>query len=226
MKHPQYIFAFNKKAFGPVDPGITPMNIQMLKQFAERSLMLGRRHELESNEDFGQALPYIVLVNGNGLFTYRRTKLVGESRLAGNLSVGIGGHIDAGDAQFTAPNVIDPLQTFAAAIGRELDEELIFTSPDGKESKLSGIDKEALMTMAPSMAGLINDTSNEVGRVHYGIFMVLRVPDGYNVRCAEEELETIGFTDPTKVTGEFESWSNLVTKFMNQGAPSDRPREM
>jgi predicted NUDIX family phosphoesterase len=213
MKHPQYIVAFHKKQFGEVGDGITPMGIADLKERAERSLFIGRRHELEINEEFGQALPYVVVMNDTGIFTYRRTAKVGEQRLAGNYSIGIGGHIDANDVKFSDASIIHPLATIAAAITRELNEELVLTK-DGVDLSLEDLAPAVQQGMYPHMLGIINDTSNEVGRVHYGILMSIRIPDGFTVRCREEELETVGLIQKPESTEGYENWSKLVLDFL------------
>lgn len=221
MKHPHYIVAFNKKMFGDVIEGIQPMNITDLKDRADKSTFIGRRHELETNEEFGQALPYIILTNSTGIFTYQRTKQIGEERLAGKKSIGIGGHIDAGDVKFIAPNVIYPMGTLAAAITREVSEELVFMNEAGEEIDLASLDMDAQHAIAPMMLGIINDTSDEVGRVHYGIFMSMRIPDNIKVRCREDELTTIGFIQqPSHEEAEgYESWSKLVIEFLYGDKP-------
>ncbi len=214
MKHPQYIVAFYKEAFGLLTGGVSPMEFKEFMERAEQSFFVGRRHELELNEAFGQALPYIVLYNDGGVFTYQRTAKVGEKRLAGNYSIGIGGHIDAGDVKFKDHSIIDTVRTLADASRRELDEELVF-STESEDFSFSELPPEVRIAMAPQFLGVINDTTNEVGRVHYGMLMAMRVPNMYSVRCREEELATIGFLDPeAELATQYENWSNLARRHM------------
>lgn len=216
MKHPQHILAFYKEAFGMVLGGITPMTLADFLERAHQSLMVGRRHELEMNEAFGQVLPYVVLHNDGGIFTYQRTSKVGEQRLAGNYSVGIGGHIDASDVQFSKPSVIAVVDTLTGAMRRELDEELVFSYNDSEQFAFSELDPVVRLSMAPQFVGIINDTSNEVGRVHYGLLFTMRVPNMLAVRCREDELATIGFLSPdTDVATSYENWSDLAIRHLN-----------
>lgn len=220
MKYPYHIAAFDKQAFGIVQDGINTMAIAELKERAEQSFILIRRHEAETDERFGQVLPYILLRQGDGLFTYQRTSKVGEQRLAGNFSVGIGGHVDMGDIAVWAghgqPQMIDFLGTLASALGREVDEEIIFTDKDGKEYTLGNLPPDYKKSMTPDIIGIINDLSNPVGRVHYGILMVMTVPMELSVRCAEEELVTVGFQDLKTMTINegFENWSRLAIEHL------------
>lgn len=221
MKHPQHILAFDKKAFG-IEPlaGFIKMTPRTFFESASRSLFIGRREELEQDERFGQALPYIVLFQRANefqtsprVFAYQRTKKVGEQRLAGNLSVGLGGHMDLSDVAMQ-DSAIDILLTFARSIARELNEELVFKHP-GSGNMLSYDQVRSNQTdMFPKFVGLINDTTNAVGRVHYGCVMAMEIPVGYEPRCKEEELTTIGWSLPSETLalgeGALENWSQLV----------------
>lgn len=229
MKHPYHIAAFDKKHFGMVQDGINTMAIAELKERADQSLVLIRRHEAETDERYGQVLPYIILRQGDGLFTYRRTSMVGEQRLAGNFSVGIGGHVDMGDVAVWAalsedkPKVIDFLGTLAQAIGREVDEEIIFSTKEGAEYRLGTLPPEFKKSMTPDVIGIINDLSDPVGRVHYGILMVMTVPSELAVRCAEAELETVGFSDlyTMDTSRDYENWSRLAVEHLKSVAQTE-----
>ena len=54
---------------------------------------------------------------------YRRRAGVGESRLAGNLSIGFGGHIEISDVQHDE-GVIDRPDTLMVAALREIEQEI------------------------------------------------------------------------------------------------------
>ncbi len=213
MKHPQYILAFDKEAFGrdvATSDGFIRMEFGAFIERAQKALFVGRRHELETNERFGQLLPYIMVRQQGKTFVYRRTKMVGEQRLAGMASVGIGGHVDLVDVCANHDSVIDFMATLAVAVGRELFEELIFVEADGKEWDVQKF-RAAGIHPTPKFLGVINDMSNEVGRVHYGAVFTLEVPTEYTVKCKEAELETVGFVD--NFDGyELESWSAILRR--------------
>src|SRR5271165_6682559 len=100
MKHPQYILAVDRKRFGELQHPLNIMHIDDFHRRAAGSLVISRREELEKDEKYGQILPYVVLWQRDqktgdiSLFTYRRAKGSGESRLLGSHSVGVGGHVD------------------------------------------------------------------------------------------------------------------------------------
>jgi predicted NUDIX family phosphoesterase len=222
MKHPQHILAFDKKAFG-IDglEGLIKLPAKAFFEAAGNSLFIGRREELEKDERFGQALPYIVLYRKASalqtsprVFVYQRTKKVGEERLAGNLSIGTGGHMDLADVVMGSNSIIDILATFARGIARELNEEIAFKHAESLNSLSFDQVRSAHPECFPKFVGMINDTSNAVGRVHYGCVFALEVPEKYVPLCKEEELTTIGMALPSEVLargeGALENWSQLL----------------
>jgi len=216
IKHPQHILAFDKKYFGI--EGLEGFIHITPKQFFERayqSLFIGRREELEKDERFGQALPYVVMYQKNSdgrlaIFAYQRTKKVGEQRLAGAISVGTGGHMDLADIRMSDNSVIDLVSTFAVAVARELNEEVLFDSGVGRLT-FDEMRQRAQQSVFPKVAGMIIDSSNEVGRVHYGVILAMQIPEGFVPVCAEQELTTIGMAHPeTLLVDQMENWSKIV----------------
>lgn len=159
------------------------------------SLLYGRlceyrpRDQAETDPEFKQLIPYCVFRYKNTLFHYRRGKGVGESRLAGLLSIGLGGHInpsDAGSLQETS---------YRAGLARELAEEIA--------------------SMAPSHSrplGLVNDDSNDVGRVHLGIVHLFEL-EAPLLQLREPELESLGFIDVNTLLSrreQLETWTGYI----------------
>jgi predicted NUDIX family phosphoesterase len=58
------------------------------------------RPAVETEFEYKQAIPYILIVCGDKILRYRRGKRGDESRLHGKFSVGIGGHINDGDSNY------------------------------------------------------------------------------------------------------------------------------
>jgi predicted NUDIX family phosphoesterase len=120
------------------------------------------------------------------------------------------------DVFFREDSVVDIMATMAKAITRELAEEIGYTAPNGTEASLKDM-RTAGYILSPSFKGIINDTSNEVGRVHYGLLFELEIPEGFTPRCLEDELQTRGMFDVKELGDtEMESWSNLVIKHYNK----------
>ncbi|MBS3052832.1 MAG: NUDIX domain-containing protein [Candidatus Aenigmarchaeota archaeon] len=122
-----------------------------------------KRGLAEDNPSFKQPIAYVVVVNKKlrRVFAYQRSAGTGytETRLRGKWSWGVGGHIEKIDE--TSKNPI------LASLERELKEEL-----DINEK------------IRPSVLGYINDDSNDVGKVHFGIL--------YLVETNHEEIKLAG----------------------------------
>lgn len=161
---------------------------------------LARRELVEEDESFLQAVAYAVVQRPDGLvFAYQRSKLEGEQRLHGNWSVGVGGHVELGDATCTAEAPDDfgryITSTIRAAAERELTEEL------------------GLVPMAKTtqLVGVVYDDSNAVGRVHLGFVFRAETLD---MSRAEELMPPPVRTEfalpGVLLERELETWSRLV----------------
>jgi predicted NUDIX family phosphoesterase len=148
------------------------------------------RAQAETNPDFKQIIPYVVITDGASILHYVRGKKAGEQRLVAKGSIGIGGHINDDDHSLFA----DGLRAFQDAVRREVCEELTVQGPfDAKP------------------VGLINDDSTEVGRVHFGIVHVLfRTPA--QVRKNEQVITQVEFVPIEELKArrdQMETWSQL-----------------
>lgn len=149
------------------------------------------RDEMEEDPSFKQLIPYCIFQHidedGNlSVFQYTRGSGGGETRLRSKKSVGIGGHISTLDADDVSP--------YFVGMQRELDEEILIESEYDQ-----------------SLVGLINDDSNDVGKVHLGIVhqFTVELP---NVRSREDDIAEAGFSPIETVMGEldsYETWSKF-----------------
>lgn len=150
---------------------------------------------MEKDPTFKQLIPYVVfrheeLHQQPRYLVYTRTKKQGEKRLHGKRSLGIGGHIESKDATTKEP--------YEVGMRRELAEEVVTTDDNYKLSK---------------PVALINDDSNEVGKVHLGVvhFADTRTID--IKPTATDEMVEVGFWTAGQLVmklEEFESWSQIV----------------
>jgi predicted NUDIX family phosphoesterase len=155
------------------------------------------RIDAEQDESLKQIIPYVVFVCGDEVFSYVRGKQAGESRLVGNRSAGIGGHINPSDESlFSQPAVSSDMQTYLDAVRREIDEEVWIEG-----------------AYHPEIKALINDDSNPVGRVHFGVIHICRLAHK-NIRKREKQITKSGFYPLTDLRGkmreELETWSALA----------------
>lgn len=195
--------------------GMNPISVEALSAVATPHLVLGCRESLEKDESNRQFILYAVPMRSNGrtgkaeFFAYRRGKGVGEGRLLGNVSVGIGGHVDLADVVHSE-SVINLNSTIGIALTREIKEEVKFS---GGECELDLFS-----------AGLLLDDSNEVGRVHLGVVMGLLLPDHIDMDCAEPELDTLGFMTAEELlsgTYPLENWTRIVLEHFQSKVTSE-----
>ncbi|MGG1916103.1 hypothetical protein ABFY54_29300 [Priestia megaterium] len=162
-----------------------------------RSFGIMRRGDAEENTDFKQPIPYAVIKRGNEIFVYERLKGAGEERLHNKLSLGIGGHMNPVSTENFLDVLLDNLY-------REIEEELDIYS-----------------TVKPDLniIGLINDDSDDVGKVHLGILAVLEVHKDTVIKVREtEELDgEFVSIEEAKIPENYdclENWSKIVVDIL------------
>lgn len=163
---------------------------------------------------YRQLLPYVMIRQrqANGelyYFPYRRTNRVGEKDLAGNVSIGYGGHIDLADIIYHK-SVIELALTIKEAAYREVfDEETYIRSKEGAKVTFT---KEAI-----KYANLfIADNSVAVNQLHLGVLMVLEIPEGYSLTTKEDELTTMQPMTAHQLLQSdlpMESWTKLYLEY-------------
>ncbi len=162
------------------------------------------RAQAETNPNFKQIIPYVVVTDGERVLHYVRGKKAGEQRLVTKGSIGIGGHINDEDHSLFAVGA----QAFQDAVRREVCEELAIQG-----------------TFDARPVGLINDDSTEVGRVHFGVVHVLfRAPE--QARKKEQVITQVEFVpiEQLKTRREqMESWSQLCLDNLEALLASTKP---
>jgi predicted NUDIX family phosphoesterase len=161
---------------------------EWIERIRIRGFFVERRHA-ETDSTMKQIIPYCVLLREDQVFVLRRKDRGGESRLFNLHSIGVGGHINPVDG------AADPL---LAGLERELAEEVEI---DGRYSA--------------DPLGIINDESQPVGSVHFGLVYAIRPEGGIRVREVDQlEGEWVSAEQLTRrVKAEresFESWSALI----------------
>lgn len=191
VKHPQSILAIDESYLSQVLGAVDGANQIPFDQFMAGvgpHLVIRRRHELESNENYLQILPYALMVRGSteeegikGLkfAAYYRPVSGGEERLHGNVSIGFGGHIDLADVKIDEKSVIDFQNTVIMSMQRELTEELGLKVTDLVGGQILGY-------------RLITDKSNSVGRVHLGMAFIILTKDVVEFNPEETEVDYAG----------------------------------
>lgn len=148
-----------------------------------------QRRYVETNPRYKQLIPYVILMYDNMVFEYRRGKATAEHRLRSLWSIGIGGHVNEQD-----PSSKPYWGTITNSMWRELYEEV--------DIQCDGV---------PMIAGLVNDDSNDVGRVHLGIVVhfILDRPEVQPREDGISESRFITIPEAKKSRDRYETWSQF-----------------
>lgn len=147
------------------------------------------RAPMETNPLYKQIIPYLVFKHQERYFLMQRKAKATEQRLKNKYTLGIGGHIRQED--MTSNDIFDWAR-------REFDEEVAYTGT---------------LTITP--LGLLNDDSNEVGKVHIGLVLLV---EGDSAEIAvKSELENgqlLTLTECETYYDAMETWSQLVFDYL------------
>ncbi len=149
-----------------------------------------QRAAAETDPTHKQIIPYAILTHDGRVLHYVRGKKAGEQRLVAKGSIGIGGHMNDHDESLFASDEA----AYRAGVEREVNEELKIGSP-----------------FTDQIVALLNDDSNEVGRVHLGVVHVFRL-DEPKVEKGEAMITNLEFLTPEELLTRRESletWSQI-----------------
>jgi predicted NUDIX family phosphoesterase len=149
------------------------------------------RSKAEHDPSHKQIIPYVIMIYEGKVLSYVRGKRAGETRLVGNRSIGIGGHINPIDTD-NSPLFAYRRENYFVAVQREVDEEVHIETP-----------------YRDRVVALLNDDSNEVGKVHLGIVHCWTL-DQPNVSKREQMITQMTFMSAEeleRVRDSLETWS-------------------
>lgn len=196
MKPHEQVLTFPRRLFDQLGAfqGFSPEHSRYLGAiFDSKDLKFTLREAAEKDFALKQLIPYVLLVREGKVLFYVRGKKSGESRLQWKGSVGIGGHINPVDDSLFSNMADGSRGLYDAAVEREVGEEVVLGS-----------------VLSKRVVGLINDDSNEVGKVHLGVVHLWELgPE--EVTKAEGAVTQLEFLTPDEILGrkdvEVESWS-------------------
>lgn len=148
------------------------------------------RDEAENNANYKQVIPYCVVSRADTTFYYQRSNKSSENRLHQLWSLGIGGHINPCDGLTN--------EAITNACKREFEEEVSC-------SKLT----------SAGFVGLINDDSDLVNSVHFGVVYHIKIDRDSTFETKELALQngTFKYTNQLKTEDlNWENWSSLVLR--------------
>jgi predicted NUDIX family phosphoesterase len=165
------------------DFGMITSDLDSLLRVIERKHQFIARAHAETAPEFKQIIPYVIIQHGDEFFLLKRTSKQTEARLHHKLSLGIGGHINP-----DTPTLLGGLE-------KELEEEV--SVPRG---------------YTLTFAGILNDDTTDVGRVHLGAVYLLTSPSRA-VSVRETDKMTGAWTPRADLAASrdaMETWSQIV----------------
>jgi len=152
-----------------------------------------RRGDVEDDPSINQVIPYVVVRSfDNTVLLYNRGDKGTETRLAGEYSIGIGGHINPIDEE--EANWAQNQELVFNAAAREINEEL--------QWKVRSTDLV--------VRGFLYLTNKEVDAVHFGVVMEIECEQPLLIRPTIEATH-IRWVQPEELKNyELENWSAIV----------------
>jgi predicted NUDIX family phosphoesterase len=168
------------------------------KEFLPRSAM-----EIDFN--YKQIIPYLIFTHDNNYFVMQRKSDASEVRLRNKITLGIGGHIREEDMNPSFGEATKNMKVmeandvplFSWAV-REFHEEVNYAG-DLKVKPL----------------GILNDDSNDVGKVHIGFVLLLQGNNAdISVKSELKSGKLMRLDDCYAQRELMESWSQFVVDFL------------
>ena len=149
----------------------------------------------EQDETMKQIIPYMVFKHKDKYFIYKRLPQSEEERLREKYSMGIGGHINPVDNN--SNNILEE------GMKREFEEEVDYNH-DYKTK----------------IIGFINDDSDSVGRVHFGVVVLV---EGNNDKIEVKEKDKLSgkmmtLFEAKKFRDKMEGWSQIVFDWLKRNS--------
>lgn len=149
------------------------------------------RSIMETNPVYKQIIPYLIFTHDNNYFVMQRRSDSSESRLRNKITLGIGGHIRQEDMEENS--------LFAWAT-REFHEEVEYAGN---------------LTVKP--LGIINDDSDDVGKVHIGFaFLLTGDSPAISIKSELKSGVLMPLSECIAQQECMESWSRFVVEFLQK----------
>lgn len=165
--------------------GIKRDDLDRVLEVIKKEQELNLRSLMELDYNYKQIIPYVVFKFNDSYFVMQRKETASETRLQSKLTLGIGGHINESD--IAGQNI----ENWAV---REFHEEINYT---GK--------------LDMKLYGIINDDSNDVGKVHMGlVFFLEGESDKITIKSELKSGQLVKKEDLLGILDYMESWSKTI----------------
>jgi predicted NUDIX family phosphoesterase len=163
------------------------------------------RSAAEHDYDTKQLVVYVLINHGETFLSYQRTPKTTETRLKALYSIGIGGHVNVDDRiqpTLFGANEAAWKDVVLKAVRREVSEEVQVEWANARE---------------PRLICFVNDDSNDVGKVHFGVVFAMKVAKPTVAIRGERGIGKLGFRSLPELISmrdTLETWSQLLVDFL------------
>ena len=186
---PEHILVVKRDALfqdSPAWHGLQRVNIDDYLSLIQAHKEFHPRPDMEMDPVYKQIIPYMVFKHGDRYFLMQRSGKASETRLQSQYTFGIGGHVRAEDLQEGS--------TLFDWARREFHEEVTYNG-----------------NLTITSLGMLNDDSNEVGKVHIGLVLLLEGDsDQINVREELQGGELLSLEECAAYADHMETWSRFI----------------
>ena len=163
------------------------------------------RSVAEHDYHYKQLVVYVLINHDQTFLSYQRTPKTEEARLKAKYSIGIGGHVNVQDA--SQPSLFGAAgerwnDFLLEAVRREVNEE---------------VQIQGTILQDPKLICFINDDSNDVGQVHFGVVWLVRIADPNVTTRGERGIGKLSFRNLAELSfmsEGLESWSQLLVEHL------------
>ncbi len=192
----------------PISNQRTFYDVQLWEDILD-NLELLSRSKAEKNYDYKQLVVYILIKAEQLYLIYKRTEKSREERLHNKYSLGVGGHVNVGDKNqrqlhtHSQYNKSRGLDFIIRGVWREIKEE---------------VNIQSKIVRGPELLCFVNDDSNVVGLVHFGLVWMLEVEEPKVFRKGKglSKMEFMDLEHLKRKRSSFEAWSQLLIDFLHK----------
>ncbi|HSW76099.1 MAG TPA: hypothetical protein VLG50_03600 [Candidatus Saccharimonadales bacterium] len=175
----------------PAWHGINTQAFDTCMNLIQNHLSFIPRAHAETNPAYKQIIPYIIFTFDQKIFVMQRKKTASEQRLAHKYSLGIGGHVRQEDI------VNGDIFTWAQ---REFQEEVNYSG-----------------SQEMSKVGILNDDTNDVGKVHLGMILLIKGnTDQISIKDEHKSGMLLSLDECYALASQMEAWSQICLEFIKQ----------
>lgn len=186
---PEHILVVKRDIFFKETPawhGLKNVDIDQYLSLIQAHKEFHPRPDMELDATYKQIIPYMVFKHGDRYFLMQRSGKASETRLQSKYTLGIGGHVRAEDLQEGS--------TLFDWARREFHEEVSYSG-----------------NLTITSLGMLNDDSNEVGKVHVGLVLLLE-GDSDQISVLEELQggQLLTLEECAAYADHMETWSRFI----------------